>query len=379
MLSRFFFLWEQSLSRRDTNRKVREFEWGVEFVPNGIPQKDPRLCLLEFSRRALAESDAYHSHEKVRDWKLRGNHLTFTSPLRTRYPRNNTVHGRYFPTDSDGRVVLVLPQWNCDAQGHMSLCRMLNLFGLSALRLSLPYHDLRMPDELVGLITCCRRISAGRSRLCARLSLIAKRRWIGSKDRDTGSSQFRDQHRLVCGADHGGATNGRRCTYRTISPHTSLTWSGEGYPHGMSGGTRGKDYTEDLRKIWLPISPKPYFKKLKGTNKQALLVHALYDYSFPPDLRRSGARFQGSRTAAFHLALRCGHYTSGVFPFNVVLGYAMCGISDRHSETRLFGRNAVKQIGFGVKSMGSLTAARWYSSFKPKRRMDFSNRSMSGA
>ena len=46
------------------------------------------------------------------------------------------------------RAVVVLPQWNADAEGHVGLCRLMNRFGLSALRLSLPYHDARMPPEL---------------------------------------------------------------------------------------------------------------------------------------------------------------------------------------------------------------------------------------
>ena len=44
--------------------------------------------------------------------------------------------------------MLVLPQWNSDAEGHVGLCRLLNRFGCRALRLSLPYHDARMPPEL---------------------------------------------------------------------------------------------------------------------------------------------------------------------------------------------------------------------------------------
>ena len=44
--------------------------------------------------------------------------------------------------------MLVLPQWNSDASGHVGLCKILEWSGLSALRLALPYHDQRMPPEL---------------------------------------------------------------------------------------------------------------------------------------------------------------------------------------------------------------------------------------
>ena len=38
------------------------------------------------------------------------------------------------------RAVLVLPQWNAGPDGHVGLCRLLNRFGIDALRLdpSLP-------------------------------------------------------------------------------------------------------------------------------------------------------------------------------------------------------------------------------------------------
>src|SRR5262249_7245556 len=45
-------------------------------------------------------------------------------------------------------AVLVLPQWNADGTGHVGLCRLLAWNGMTALRLSLPYHDRRMPPEL---------------------------------------------------------------------------------------------------------------------------------------------------------------------------------------------------------------------------------------
>ena len=41
-----------------------------------------------------------------------------------------------------------MSQWNADRDGHVGLARLLARFGISALRMSLPYHDLRMPAEL---------------------------------------------------------------------------------------------------------------------------------------------------------------------------------------------------------------------------------------
>jgi hypothetical protein len=43
---------------------------------------------------------------------------------------------------------VVLPQWNSDGFSHNSLCTIFNRMGISALRLSMPYHDIRRPGEL---------------------------------------------------------------------------------------------------------------------------------------------------------------------------------------------------------------------------------------
>src|SRR5262249_52702518 len=73
--------------------------------------------------------------------------LRFTSPVRTPYPENDRVNARWFPAkDRQGnpsrKAVIVLPQWNADAFSHNSLCEVMRRYGVSALRLSKPYHDI---------------------------------------------------------------------------------------------------------------------------------------------------------------------------------------------------------------------------------------------
>jgi hypothetical protein len=327
VLSRFFFLWEQSLSKRDRNRSIYPFEWGLEFVAGGSQVERPREQLLSCARQILAESEDYHAYKPVSDYRLNGAHLTFSSPLPTVYPRNNTVHARYFPVDSAGRVVLVLPQWNSDPQGHMALCRLLNLFGLSALRLSLPYHDLRMPE---GLVRADYMLSPnlGRTLEAVRQAVIDSRAaldWLQSQ----GYTKF-----AILGTSIGScvgliaAAHDPRLSVSVqnhISPYfADVVWKGISTRH-VREGLDGHISLEDLRKIWMPISPKAYFKRLAGTGKKTLLVYALYDYTFPPDLSLEVVQdYRDLRLPHSTFALRCGHYTSGVFPFNIVLGYTMC-------------------------------------------------------
>src|SRR5262249_17760126 len=82
--------------------------------------------------------------------KVSGTHaefLRFTSPVRTPYPENNLANARWFPVKGKSALVL-LPQWNSDALSHNTLCRILNRLGISVLRLSMPYPDIRRPAEI---------------------------------------------------------------------------------------------------------------------------------------------------------------------------------------------------------------------------------------
>jgi len=327
LLETLFRRWEHTLSRRDRNRKIRPFDWGLEYVRDGIPIEDPRLQLLEYARQALEYSDSYHSYEPVSDYRLEGDHLTFSSPLTTTYRRNNTVHGWFFPAESRGRAVLVLPQWNADAGSHMALCRMMRYFGLSALRMSLPYHDLRMPAELVRAEYMLSP-NLGRTLQAVRQAVMDCRAaldWLQSR----GYKKF-----AILGTSIGSCValitmaNEERLKVSVqnhVSPYfADVVWSGISTRH-VRASLEGRVSLDDLRQIWMPISPKAYFGKLVGSGKTSLLVHALYDHSFLPHLSRQVLQdYRDLGLPHSELALPCGHYTSGEFPFNILLGYSMC-------------------------------------------------------
>jgi len=333
VLSRIFYRWEKNLSQRDTNRTIRDFEWGLEYLPGTDTTENPKLQILDFASKAVEESDTYHSYQPPQHWHLAGQHLTFTTPTPTVYPKNNTVHAWHFPVNSNGRAVLVLPQWNADAGSHMALCRMLNLFGLSALRLSLPYHDLRMPEELLRADYMLSP-NLGRTLQAVRQAVVDSRAaldWLESQ----GYTQL-----AILGTSIGSCValitlaHDSRLKLGVLN-HVStyfadVVWEGIS-THHVRAGLQGKIGLEDLRRIWMPISPKAYFKKLVGSGQQSLLVHALYDYTFPPHLSEDVLRdYKELGLPHSTFALRCGHYTSGVFPFNIVLGYAMCRYIRRH-------------------------------------------------
>jgi hypothetical protein len=325
--ARFFYRWENWLSRRDTNKRTHPFEWGLEFLADNHASMNPKQYLIEYSRRALASSDEYHSYLPVADYRLEGNHLKYSSPLPSIYPKNNTVHARFFPVPSKGRVVLILPQWNADVRSHISLCRMLNYFGISALRLSLPYHDFRMPEELVRADYML-SANLGRTLQAIRQAVVDSRAaidWLESR----GYTSFG-----ILGTSIGSCValitlvHDQRLSLGVqnhVSPYfADVVWTGIS-TRQVRKGLEGHISLEDLRRIWMPISPRAYFKKMVGTDKKSLLVRALYDYSFLPHLSRQvlqDYKELGLRHSI--MTLHCGHYTSGEFPFNLRLGYGMC-------------------------------------------------------
>ena len=159
--ARWMDRWERKLATRDTNRVVRPFEWGLDWthtwpctekLPGYLRRNghDPETYLRVLNQAALESSDEFFGYETPRDFSLDGNLLRFTSPVETRYSENNRVHGQWFPSKPGTKRVaaIVLPHWNASANQHNALCAGLQKLGIATLRLSMPYHDYRMPAEL---------------------------------------------------------------------------------------------------------------------------------------------------------------------------------------------------------------------------------------
>ena len=326
MIERFFHAWEQRIAAATTNRVVRPFEWGPDWMdPAGDPSVDPARRLERAAAAALADPDWFAS-APCPAYALHGDRLTFPSQIETPHAVNNTVHARYFPAASGnrGRAVLVLPQWNADAEGHVGLCRFLARVGISALRLSLPYHDARMPPELdrADYIVSA---NVGRTLQVNRQAVLDARRavaWLDARGHDRigilGSSLG------SCLASLTAAHEPRitAAALNHVSPYfADVVWNGLSTEH-VRAGLDGAIELDRLRRLWLPISPLPYVDRLRGT--RVLLVYARYDLTFPVHLsRRFVAELErrGLRPRVF--ALPCGHYTTGEAPFKWVDGYVL--------------------------------------------------------
>ena len=334
MIARAFHRWERRLAAVATDRVARPFEWGLEWLSDqSVPPGDPGSALQRWGDATIPRSDEFYAVTPAPDYALRGDTLTFTSAIETPHPDNNTVRARYFPDASPRgrrRAVLVLPQWNSDPEGHVGLCRLLNRFGLSALRLSMPYHDARMPPELSRADYIVSANIGRTAQVCRQAVLDARRAiaWlhgegytsIGILGTSLGSclSMLTTAHEPLIKA----------AALNHISPYfADVVWDGLSTMH-VRETLEGNVTLDELRRMWLPISPMPYLERVRG--RQLLLVYALYDLTFPVGLSRSlVAAFTDRNIAHQLLVLPCGHYSTGVTPFKWMDGLTLSRFLNR--------------------------------------------------
>lgn len=333
--------WERKLATRDTNRVVRPFEWGADWLHSiGYPDcpadanGDAPEWVEQFTAQALADSDRFYSYEPASDYHLRDGLLTFTSPVHSRYPENNRVHASWFPaTGSRKRALVVLPQWNSRADGHVGLAKLLNRFGISALRMSKAYHAERMPPELERADYHVSS-NVGRTIHACRQSVLDTRAcldWLQQQGYD----------RLgVLGTSLGScvafiaAAHDQRVSvgiFNHVSMYFSdVVWTGLSTQH-IRRKLGEQVSQEDLRRYWAVISPASYLKRMQGRQMKNLLVWARHDTTFLPVYSQQVLRsFRELGLPHQVFTLPCGHYTTGQFPFNLMDGLAMCRFAARH-------------------------------------------------
>jgi hypothetical protein len=345
MLSHLFHAWEQRLASASTDRVVRPFEWGLDWIPpNGHVPGTPEAELLAiWVAGIMRDTDAFFTPPTTSEYQFAQTSeleglLTFPSALSTPHVANNTVYCRYFPSGSSRRLsarpepshrsgrpqvppaaVLVLPQWNADPTGHVGLCQILARSGLSALRLALPYHDQRMPPELHRADYIVSANVARTVQVCRQAVLDARRaiRWL----HDRGYKRIG-----ILGTSLGSClallTTAHEPLLRAqalnhISPYfADVVWRGISTRH-VREGLEAAIELDLLRALWKPISPRWYLERIR--NRKTLLVYARYDLTFPVDLSEDLVREFRERRIPHELSvLRCGHYSTGKAPFKFV-------------------------------------------------------------
>ncbi len=326
MIARAFHAWERRLASVDTNRVVRPFDWGLDWIELDQTPADPVARIKAWTTAVMAATDQYYSPPPTRDFDLEGDLLRFPSALTSPHPENNVVRARLFPARAKAgqrrRAVIVMPQWNAKEHELVGLCQLFASFGITALRLTLPYHGVRRPPELERADYIVSS-NIGRTLHANRQAVLDVRRavdWLEAEGYERigvqgtslgsclGALAMAHDPRIVAGA------------FAHVSPYfADVVWRGLSTRH-VRAGLEGHVTLETLRECWMPISPWPFLDRIK--DRPMLNLYAIYDLTFPVDLsRRYLEELTRRRIEARIRMLPCGHYSSGRAPFKFLVGY----------------------------------------------------------
>lgn len=311
--------WDQ-----EPNRRTLPFAWGLEHIGGSSPETDPRGFLESFVEQTIAHSDDWFATGPASDYKLEKHVLTFSSAIESPWPVNNLVHAQLFSTKKVGPAVVVLAQWNARWDEQQTVCRWLNRLGITAIKMSLPYHDRRsIPghprgDHLVGPNVGL-TIQANRQ---AVLDVRRTLRWLEQQ----GYAPLG-----VLGTSIGSCIGFiAMCHDPALRSGAFLhvsSYFGEVVANGLTTanvwGSMQKEITAaEARRYWSPISPFPYIEKMNGSGKKMLAISGRYDPTFWPEYTNEFLDTMRAKEIGMEvLSLPCGHYSLGVAPFKYIVGH----------------------------------------------------------
>jgi hypothetical protein len=380
--ARWMYKWETALTTRDENRVVRPVEWGFEWLEDFIQSaglrreifgsKSPAELNAYESEDALAalnaaivqRSEAFYCYRRPSDFQLETRHpqlfptnvrpetlkqdaelkrkaaegklppaqfLRFTSPIRTPYPENDFVNARWYPApaermqDKPKQAMIVMPQWNADAFSHNALCALFNRFGISALRLSKPYHDIRRPAELERSDYAVSS-NIGRNISACRQAVVDIRCCLDWLE-DQGYEQFGVLGTSLgsCYAFIASAHDERLRVNAFNHASTSfgdVVWTGQSTRHIRQAFEDAGLTQERLRQLFGATSPANYMQRFAARPKKVLVVHAKYDLTFLEQYSLEVLRsFSELGIDYVSKVLPCGHYTTGETPYKFIDGW----------------------------------------------------------
>lgn len=347
MFAPIFHAWERHLASVTKDRVVRPFEWGEEWMDVGglWPGRTPgtgETAVRAWVDTVMQDTPRFFTAPPTTDYTLApaapeaaakgdGGTLTFPSAFASPHPENNTVTARWFPArgwealpPEKRRAVVVMPQWNAGAGDHVGLAQLLARFGISALRLSKPYHDVRMPPELSRADYIVSANVVRTVQVCRQTVLDVRRAVAWLHQQGFGSIGLLGTSLGSCLSMLTGVHEPlvKAMALNHVSPwFADVVWRGLSTKH-VRAGLDGHLTLDTLRDLWAPISPWSYLDRLPG--KSALMVYAKYDLTFPVDLslvlinecRRRGLPVEKG-------VLPCGHYSTGNAPFKFLDAYLL--------------------------------------------------------
>jgi len=378
LYAKWMFAWETALTTRDQNRVERPLEWGFEYLAEfggdvaaarvAAGEIAPLDAMVELNQKIAETPHSFFDYTTPTDFRIEMRHpelhptnvrpetleqereyqrqaevgelrkepfLRFTSAARTPYPENDVVNARWYESAGNREQVtgirkpkqamIVMPQWNADAISHNVFGSLFNSFGVSVLRLSKPYHDVRRPAELersdyavssnVGrTIAACRQAVVD-IRSCIDWLEAQGYEQIGVLGTSLGScyafiAAAMDPRLKVCAFNHASTWFG------------DVVWTGQSTRHIHASFEHAGLTQDDVRKMFVAISPMAYMEQYAANPKRTLVVYAPYDLTFIKELSLDVLKnFDKHRVDYVAKMLPCGHYTTGETPYKFIDGW----------------------------------------------------------
>jgi pimeloyl-ACP methyl ester carboxylesterase len=230
--------------------------------------------------------------------------------------------------------VVVLPQWNAQPESHVEACRIFNFIGMSALRLTLPYHEQRRPPELqradhLVSTNIGRTIQSMRQAVLdtrAAVSWLKRQGFerIGILGTSVGSCiaflAFAHEPDINAG------------TFNHVSGYVAdVAWRGLSTRH-LREGFADHLTLDELREFWAPISPVPFINRLPQLGVRPMrFIAARYDLTFPVDLTHETiAEAKRHQLPLDVVWLSCGHYTMASLPWKAIDAWKIATFMRKH-------------------------------------------------
>ena len=326
-------------TKKDDNRVVRPFAWGVEFISDHVNGDDPRTLFREHTRRAMTDSEGFYSLPQIEDYQLTGDKLSWTSAIQTPSAENNVVRARLFTPRKERKnkpraAVVVLPQWNAQPDSHVEACRIFNGLGMAALRLTLPYHEERRPPDIERaehLVSS----NIGRTIQSMRQAVLDTRaavRWL----KQQGYERIG-----ILGTSIGSCTAFLAFTHDEdlnvgVFNHVSgyfgeVVWKGISTQH-VKQGIEAHLTLAELREFWNPISPVPFIPRLLKMKRRPMrFISARYGLTFPVEMSKQVIAEVKSLGIDLDVVwLPCGHYTTAELPWKAIDAWKIAMFMRKH-------------------------------------------------
>src|ERR1051325_7627644 len=330
---------ERAHHERDDNRLVRPFDWGLQYVIDHVNGDDPRRVRARYSNDAVAHSEEFYALPEISDYELHEDQLTWTSAIETPSSENNVARARFFPvkpnrarTPRTARVVL--PQWNAQPESHVEACRIFNFIGMSALRLTLPYHQERRPAEIQRadhLVST----NIGRTIQSMRQAVLDTRaavQWLKAEGYEKIGILGTSVGSCISFLAFAHEPDLNAGTFNHVSGFVAdVAWRGLSTQH-LREGFADHLSLDELREYWAPISPVPFIGRLPEMGQRPVrFIAARYDLTFPLDLTLqtiAEARRHGLPLDVVWLS--CGHYTMASMPWKAIDAWKIATFMRKH-------------------------------------------------